>query len=194
MDYKKLFAKTMTLLTNPAKAWEEVKSEEQDSISVQSTFVYPMITLCGVAMFVGLLFGNGVEDFNLQLVLTKCCGLLVSLFGGYFLSSYLIGRYGSRISATPSDNDTLKSRQLAGYSMGVIFVLHIFSGLFPAFFILQWILQFYVVYVVWEGAKVLMNISENKLLSYTLFVSAIILTVPILLGKIFATLSSMVNG
>ena len=194
MDYKKLFARISVILTNPEKAWTEIKTEvEEDDASVQSSFVYPMIALCGTAMFVGMLFGNGVAAINLQLVLTKCCGLFVSLFGGFFLSSYLLAKYGHRFSGTPQ-SDATKCQQLVGYSMCVIFVLSFFSGLFPSFFILRWILQFYLVYIVWEGTKVLMEVAESHRLSYTIVASAIILIAPVVLSKLFAWMSNLVNG
>jgi hypothetical protein len=190
MNYKELFAKAMRILGTPTNAWKEISAEE-DNVAVQSGFVYPMTALCGLAMLIGLYFGNGVDTFNLQLALMKCSGLFVSLFGGYFLSSYLVGHYGHRFSGLAKDAE-YKSQQLVGYSMCLIFVLSIFSGLFPSFFILRWILQFYLVYIVWEGAKVLMEIPENRLLSYTLFVSVIILAVPVALAKIFTWLSSTI--
>lgn len=192
MDYKKLLARTIAILVSPEKAWTEIKAEEE-SVSVQSSFVYPMIALCGTAMFVGLLFANGVDVFNLQLMLTKCCGLFVSLLGGFFLSAYLLGHYGHRYPDTPMNNTT-KCQQLVGYSMCVIFVLSIFSGLFPSFFILRWILQFYLVYIVWEGSRVLMEAPDNHRLSYTIVASAIMLVSPIVLSKLFALMSNMVNG
>ena len=73
--------------------------------------------------------------------------------------------------------------------MSVLFVLDIVLGLFPSFFILRWILQFYIVWVVWEGAQKLMMVKEEKLLSYTLIVSAIIILSPIVLKVLFDYMS-----
>ena len=188
MNYKKLLSRVIGILTNPTNTWKEI-DEEKETIDVQSTFVYPMIALCGLAMFVGMLFGNGVDTFNLQVVLTKCCGLFVSLFGGYFLSSYLINHFIHYIIGEIEIEDkTLKTNKLVGYSMGVTFVLHIFSSLLPSLLILRWILQFYTVFIVWEGAKELMKVAENKLLSYTITTSIIILVTPAIMGKVFALL------
>ncbi len=190
MNYKELFHRSILLLSAPAKAWEEIR--EEDGQNLQTSFVYPMIALCGLAMFVGMLFGNGVEDFNLQLVLTECCSIFISLFGGFFLASYLINFCGERFWGRPAD-DRENCQKLVGYSMVVLFVLDILMGLFPSFFILRWILQFYLVYIVWEGAKGLMDIAEEKLLSYTLVSSFIILASPALIDFVFGQLSKMVN-
>lgn len=190
MNYKELFQRSVMLLSTPAKAWAEIREEEGQNL--QSTFVYPMIALCGLAMFIGMLFGNGVEEFNLQLVLTKCCGIFISLFGGFFLASYLLNLCGEHLWGRPAD-DRDNCQKLVGYSMVVLFVLDILLGLFPSFFILRWILQFYLIYIVWEGAKGLMGIADDKLLSYTLVASVIILVSPALIDFVFTQLSKMVN-
>lgn len=191
MNYKTLFSRSLLLLSSPAKAWKEIIQDGgESSESVGAGYVYPMITLCGLSMFIGVLFGNGVDDFNLQVVLTKCLGVFVSLFGGYFLSIYLMEIFGRRFLESVNEGRNLVAA-LVGYSMVVIFVLDIFTYLFPSFFIFKWILQFYLVYIVWEGVKVLMSIPENKILVYTIVSSMIILLSPFLIEWFFGKLSSM---
>lgn len=189
MNYKSLWNKTLQILGAPSKAWMEINKEEGTE-SVQTGYVYPMVAICGTALFLGLLFGNGVTQFDLQYVLTKCCSLFISIFGGYFLSSRLVEYIGERIDGLKDENHE-KSNKLVGYSMSIIFVLEIFSGLFPSFFILRWILQFYIIYIVWEGAKILMNVSEKQMLNYTLLTSVTILVSPLAIGKVFEWLSNM---
>lgn len=190
MNYKTLLSRSLLLLSSPAKAWKEIALGGVSRENVQSAYVYPMITLCGLAMFLGVLFGNGVDDFDFQVVLTKCCGVFVSLFGGFFLSTYLVDLWGKRFLENSDDNKSVVA-VLVGYSMVVIFVLDIFTYLFPSFFIFKWILQFYLTYIVWEGVKVLMNIPENKILVYTIVSSFFILISPFLIEWIFNKLSSM---
>lgn len=192
MNYKELFNKLMRVLGSPSKAWTEIRQEE-NAEQVQTSYVYPMIAMCGIALFVGLLFGNGVKEFDYQLALTQCIGLFISLFGGFFLSSYLIEWYGNHTMNGHPENFKDNVQKLVGYSMTVIFVLEFFGALFPSFFILRWILQFYVIYVVWEGSKVLMNIPEKKLLTYTLASSVIILVSPVVINYVFTWLSQMAN-
>ena len=42
----------MLLISSPAKAWEEIRLEE-DRRKVFTAFVYPMIGLCGLSVFIG---------------------------------------------------------------------------------------------------------------------------------------------
>lgn len=190
MNYKELFNRTILLISSPAKAWDEISKE--DGHNLQTTFVYPMIALCGLSTFIGILFGNGIDAFDFQLAMTKCCGVFISLFGGFFLSSALVNHYGYRRVGRPRE-DHVNCQKIVGYSMVVLFVLDILGGLLPSFFIFRWILQFYIIYVVWEGAKVLMNIPEDKLLSYTIITSFIILGSPALIEIAFNQLSKLVN-
>lgn len=190
MSYKELLNKTLRILSSPGKTWIEINKEEE--IEVLRSFVYPMMTLCGLALLIGMIFDHGWSNISLVNALTTCCSLLVSLLGGFFLSSYLVNMLGHRIGNRPA-NDMANCKKLVGYSMSVIFILEIFNGLFPSFIILRWILQFYTVYLVWEGAKNLMNIPEKVLLTYTLINSAVILISPILVGNLFNSLSKVFN-
>ena len=190
MKYKELFNRLIQILSTPAKAWENI-SEEENAESVQTSYVYPMIALCGITLFIGLLFGNGVKVFDLQNAITQCCGLFISLFGGFFLSAYLIQMLGNHWLPDHPENTKENTQKLVGYSMTVIFVLDFFDALFPTFSILRWILQFYLIFIVWEGGKVMMKIPEDKLLSYTLASSVIILASPVVINYVFSWLSQM---
>ncbi len=190
MSYKELLNKTLRILSSPEKIWIEINEEEE--IEVLRSFVYPMMSLCGLALLIGMIFDYGWSNISLVNALTTCCSLLVSLLGGFFLSSYLANILGHRIGGRPA-NDMVNCKKMVGYSMSVIFILEIFNGLFPSFIILRWILQFYTVYLVWEGAKHLMKIPENNLLTYTLINSAIILISPVLVGNLFNSLSKVFN-
>ena len=89
MNYKALFQIAMSLISSPAKAWEEIRLE--DRRAVLTVFVYPMIGLCGLSVFIGALWTNGWGGpQSFQLAMTQCCAVAVALFGGYFLAAYAI--------------------------------------------------------------------------------------------------------
>lgn len=190
MNFKDLFNRIVILLSSPREAWKKIVGEEDGYLL--GAFVYPMIAICGLAVFIGMLFGNGVEDFNFQYVMTECCSIFISLFGGFFFASFLIDQFGIRFMGR-EEGDRGRCQKLVGYSMVVVFVLEIFNGLFPSFLILSWILQFYTIYIVWEGSKLLMGVVEEKLLSYTLVCSAIILVSPAMISYLFDKLSQVLN-
>ena len=189
MNYKFLFNRAILLISTPVKAWIEIKKEE-DRNGVLSNFVYPMIGLCGLSVFIGTFIGNTAGVSAFQIAMTRCCATFVSLFGGFFLSSYLTNILGQKMLGR--DDDVVLTRQFVGYAMVVTFVLDIISGLF-AISILHWILQFYTVFVVYEGARSFMNIDEKDLTRYSLVASVIIIVCPSLIATVFDKLSIILN-
>jgi hypothetical protein len=189
VNYKALFNRVTVLLSTPAKAWQQIQGEK-GAARVMSEFVYPLIGLCGLAVFIGTFLGNtsGVGVF--RVAMTLCCNVFVSLFGGFFLSSYLVNRAGMRWFGLPDDFE--RSQCLVGYSMVVLFTLHILSGLL-SIHLLRWILQFYTLFVVYEGGRTLMGIPESRLTRYTLIMSVIILVCPGLVGTVFSKLAVILN-
>lgn len=177
------------LLSSPAQAWQEIAKEE-DRKKVMSVFVYPMIGFCGLSVFIGTFIGNTAGVSAFQIAMTRCCATFVSLFGGFFLASYLTNLLGKNILGREDEMEL--NQQFVGYAMVVTFVLDIISGLF-SISLLHWILQFYSVFVAYEGARALMNVDEKNLTRYSLIASVIIIICPILIATIFDKLSIILN-
>ena len=177
MNYKELFQQIFILISSPAKAWEEISLEE-DRRAVMVKFVYPLIAFCGLAVFIGTLIGLGLQGKALQIAMTNCCAVFVTLFGGYFLISYLTNLYGMKILKRPAQSGLCQ--QFIGYAMVVTFIL-------------EFILQFYTIYIVWEGARSLMQIPERNLLLYAITVSLFIIISPALIRWVFMRLSFLLQ-
>lgn len=172
----------------PAKTWQEIQREDERQVFM--SFVYPLIGLCGLVVLVGSLFEfgwSGPQSF--QRAMVACCVVAVAQFGGYFLASYAIHRMGLRwyaLLVAPT-----KVQQFAGYALAAPFLLEILSGAFPTLEIITWPLRLYTVYVVWEGAPILMGVTEQQRLSYTLWTSALLLMCPTLIDIAFTRLMVM---
>ncbi len=191
MNYKELFKLAISLVSSPAKAWEEIHLEE-DKQKVFVTFVYPMIGLCGLSYFLGSLFTNGWGGpQSFQIAMTRCCSVAVALFGGYFCAAYAINELRIRLLGEASN--TLLSQQFAGYALIVTFLVWIINGILPDFALVGWIFQFYIVYVVWEGVPIMLNIEEQKRFKFTILASAVLLVCPALIEFIFNKLTTILN-
>lgn len=190
MNYKDLFHTAILLISSPARAWEEISLE--DRRKVFTAFVYPMIGLCGLSVFIGSLMTmgwGGPQSF--QYAMTRCCAVAVSLFGGYFLAAYLIDEL--RVRLFGQDSDVSLARQFAGYALVVVFVLKIVIGLLPDFGVMALLLQFYVVYIVWEGSGRVMRIAEKERLRFTILSSVLLIVCPVAIEWIFNQLTVMLN-
>ncbi|WP_294470217.1 Yip1 family protein [uncultured Bacteroides sp.] len=181
----------MKLISSPAKAWEEISMEE-DRRKVFMAFVYPMIGLCGLSVFIGSLLTNGWGGpQSFQIAMTNCCAVAVALFGGYFLAAYAINEMGVRMFGLPANIPL--TQQFAGYALVVSFLLQIVTGLLPDFRIIAWLLQFYIVYVVWEGTPIMIGVEEKLRLKYTLFSSALLILCPMVIQIVFNRLTTLLN-
>ncbi|GCB34886.1 membrane protein [Bacteroides faecalis] len=191
MNYKELFNIAMKLISSPVKAWEGIFMEK-DRRKVFITFVYPMIGLCGLSVFIGSLLTNGWGGpQSFQIAMTNCCAVAVALFGGYFLAAYAINEMGIRMFGL-SANLSL-AQQFAGYALVVPFLLQIVTGLLPDFRIIAWLLQFYIVYVVWEGVPIMMRVEEKQRLKYTLLSSLLLILCPAVIQFVFNKLTAILN-
>jgi hypothetical protein len=183
LNYKELFRIILLLISSPARAWEEIRLES-DKQKVFSTFVYPMIGLCSLSVFVKSLWDTGWgTPASFQTAMIKCCAVAVSLFGGYFLSAFLINQLG--VKQYELENDMPLMQQLGGYALVVTFLIQIVIGLFPKIYIIGWILQFYIIYVVWEGVPILTQVKENNRLTFTFITSTLLVACPIFIRTVF---------
>ncbi len=185
----------MLLISSPAKAWEEISLEE-DKRKGLATFVYPMIGLCGMAVFASVfLYNIGSEDLTrnqlFQLAMTRCCGVFVAFFAGYFLAAKTVSKMARSMFRV--DCDLARAEQIVGYAMVVPFILKIIVEIVPAFLILKLIFQFYIIYIIWEGARVLLKMSENKSTWFSIFSSLVIIFCPIIIELIFNKLTVVLN-
>ena len=191
MNYKELFNRVLLLISSPAKAWEEILLEE-DKQKVFVGFVYPMIGIAALSVFLGVLFTQGWSGpRSFQIAMTECCSVAISLFGGFYLAAYLLNK--ATIKFFNLSDNLLNTQRLIGYSSVVLFILQIVTGILPNFQIVFWLLQFYVVYIVWEGAKIFVKMEENDRLKYTLLTSFLLLACPFIIEFLFTKLVLILN-
>jgi hypothetical protein len=179
------------MISNPAKGWEEIRLRTNIR-EVSFEYVYPMIGFSALAVFIGSIFERGwgsAEDY--QYAMMQCAGVVVSLFGAYFLSSYLINMV--RIRVLEQRDDILLSQQFAGYSMTVTFLLQILTGILPNLGIISMMLQFYIVYLVWEGSDKLLDVKDDKRTALTIIASVILLVCPPLIRLVFDQLNILLD-
>ena len=188
LNYRDLLHKVIILLTNPAKAWQEI-DERREGRMVLPLFVYPLIGLCGLSEFIGTFIGRDMEKELFQIALTRCCAVAVSLFGGFFLATYLLKRINRRWYGGVSEN---RIEEFVGYSMVVTLVLNIVGGLFPIE-VLLWIVQLYTIFIVFEGARRLMKTNDTKIVSYTIVATCLVLLSPAVIEYVFNKLSLILN-
>lgn len=187
MSYKELLRRLFTLIASPRKAWVELSSESP-RLDVTSSFVYPLVALCGIAVLLNTFVRDGLARDVYQPALMEMCSYCISLFGGFFLATWLFDTLRQRV--LNHNPDMPGSQFFVGYAMGVVFLAEIMVILLPQFFIFKWILQFYILYIVWEGSEILFAIAEDKQLTFNALSSAAIIFSPALIRVLFNMLSN----
>lgn len=187
MNYKELFQRLFTLIASPKKAWVEISSESPRR-DVMGTFVYPLIALCGLAVLLGKLMSSGAGRTTFHSAAMDICGYCVALFGGFFLAAWLLDIV--RQNLLTHKPDMPGSQLFVGYAMGVVFVADILAIVFPQLFIFKWILQFYVLYVVWEGSDIIFSVPEDNRLTFTAIATVAIIFSPAIIRALFNMLSN----
>ncbi|HJA84591.1 MAG TPA: YIP1 family protein [Candidatus Bacteroides avicola] len=191
MDYKNLFHIAIQLISSPARAWEEIRLQE-DPRGVFTAFVYPMIGLCGLSVFIGVLLDNGWGGpQSFQLAMTECCSVAVALFGGYFLAAWLLNGFCIRFLHRPGNLPLMW--QFTGYSLVILFLLRIILGILADFQIIAFLLQFYTLFVVWEGSRVLLQMTDKIRFRFTMVATVSLLACPMLIEWLFNELTVVLN-
>ena len=98
-----------------------------------------------------------------------------------------------RGGSIPLWSDMPLTQQFAGYALVVLFLLQIIIGILPDFNIIGLLLQFYIVYVVWEGASTLMKVEEKDRLRFTIISSILLIACPMIIQFIFNKLTMVLN-
>ncbi len=186
VDFKRLFMRLWGVIVNPRQAWSDIL-EENPRQDVAMTFVFPLTCLCGLAILLGRVVRDGFADgaFLYAFIdsVVACLGLVV----GFYLSTAVVDLLSVRY--LQQEPDRKRSVILVGYSFSVVFALTLLVGLFPEWVLFKWVLQFYVVYVVWAGAEVVMQLDEDRRMTFSLLTSASILLIPFLIQFVFNKLS-----
>ena len=190
MNYKDLFRRLFTLIGAPKKAWVEI-SAESPRRDVTSTYVYPLIALCGLAVLLSALTSNDMQRPTFQSAMMDICRYCVALFGGFFLASYLVDLLRQKLLQHPANMPA--SQLFVGYAMGVVYFGEILAIVFPQFFIFKWMLMAYTVKIVWEGSEVVFAVDEERRMTFTALVSVALLFSPVIIRFLFNTLSNLLG-
>jgi len=176
--FKDIFSWVIQLITQPAKAWNALAEKEETNEQFLSRFIYPLIGMVAIAAFLGILVTR--KQFDSEIALKSAIVALVSAFGGFFLSSYILNEMG------PAFLGRVKNIKLwerfVGYSSVLMYALEIVLCLLPEFFFLRFFLL-YTIFIVWEGAGPFMKVDDKDRLKFVATSTAVILLMPMIIAK-----------
>ena len=167
----------MSLIFKPSQEWKELKEKQKDDHeSFLSDYIYPFIGIITIAAFIGVLFSR--KEFDVQIALKAAILTLLSVFAGFFLSSYFINEIWH--SLFRRERNMKLCLRFVGYSSSLMFVLNIILSLLPEFFFLRFFVL-YTVYIVWEGAIPFMDVTESEQLKFVGITTSIVIITPLIM-------------
>lgn len=175
------------MLLHPAKAWNAIK--ETSSVGAMlSEFLYPMIMFCGSALIVGRIISNGISLAAFYGSLVDAAMCTFSMLAAYYIAVPLTSLIAEKLTDRNYGRETIAV--FTGYSMTLVLVLVICTGIFPQFNLLALIVQFYTLRIVWEGASILLEVNERQRFALTAIVSVVLVVLPLATGRIIGLLTS----
>jgi len=172
-----IFTLAWGLMMSTDATWESIAGQEGKPAF--KTYVRPWVILCVVISFVFDAFYSDSKPFTtgfLSAVITA-----VSMFGAYFLTRYFVLSFVRKNWET--DHAESKIETLVAYSFTVFFAIKLVVIVIPSLFFLQ-ILNIYTAYLVWEGARILLNVDEDNRGKIMLITSLSVIFIPGIISRV----------
>lgn len=140
--FKNIFNWVILIISQPGKAWDTLSKKEEKTEDFLEQFLYPLVGLVTITAFLGVLFTQ--KEFSLELALKSSIRTLVSTFGGFYLSAYIMNEVWKGFFKRESDMPLWQ--RFVGYSSALMFALNVLLTLLPEFFFLRIFILLYFLY------------------------------------------------
>lgn len=184
MGYKELFKRFFTFLFFPSKAWEKVQNE--GGIDVMSTYVYPLMGVCGLAVFIRytILFHEQKQVF--QYALIDCARIFVALFASYFIVLQVVKKTLSQWKDVDAELKVLDIQRIAGYGMSAVFFSYFIRSFVPSQYeILTLVFSVYTFFIIKVGLNFWIAKHKKNLNMATLIISLVVISAPEFIAHLF---------
>lgn len=178
--FKEIVLKIVRMITAPEESWRKLMANENHEAFL-NRYLYPLFGIIALTSFIG---GLIVQDGDVQNALKSTIISLVTVYGGYYIGSYILNEYLPRLGIS---KDEPKVQQFVGYASALIYALFIILPFFSDFFIL-WIFALYTAYIVYSGYGLYIIGKEETRMSFTGIATALILLTPAAINKILTFL------
>lgn len=173
---KDVFLLIIQLITAPGNAWRVLSSQDKDTEHFLNWFLHPVFGLIALTTFVG---GRWfARNGNVELALKNTIVSLVSVFGGYFIASFLINELAPRYGL---DKNMTLYQKFVGYSSVALYAIYLIIPFISDFFIL-WIFAIYTLYIVYAGTSVYLGVTDDRKMNFTVAATLFIVLSPLLLN------------
>lgn len=179
--YKNIVLTIIGTITAPEISWRKLVAKE-DHESFLNHYLYPIFGVIALTSFIGGLWF--VPDGNLQIALKNTIINLVTVYGGYYIGSYILNETLPRFGITKDESHV---QQFVGYASALMYALFIILPFLSDFFIL-WLFSIYTAYIVYMGYGVFISGYKDSQMNFTTVATASILLTPALIKGVLTVL------
>ncbi len=167
MYFRLFYERTRNLIVDPVHEWEKIKLENARSEHISFYLAFPIFIAITFSYLLGKLWPSERNYFNqydtifiiTDLLLQFAIPLLV-LYTLYSVVKYI--NQGFQISTTDRNRDF----RYLFYSLIPVYLYFIFSDLVPRFENIFILIGIFSIYLLYTGAKIMMEISIEKVIPY----------------------------
>ncbi|MDD4728316.1 MAG: hypothetical protein PHN55_06155, partial [Dysgonamonadaceae bacterium] len=116
---KEIVLLIIRIITTPEVSWRELSAEKNHDTFL-NRFLYPIFGVIALTSFIGGLWI--LPDGNLQSALKNSIINIVTVYGGYYIGSYIINETLPRLGI---DKNEVLIQQFVGYASSLIYALFI---------------------------------------------------------------------
>lgn len=178
---KEIVLLIVRMITAPEDSWRQLSAEKNHETFL-NRYLYPVFGVIALTSFVGGLWF--FPDGNLQSALKNSIINMVTVYGGYYIGSYILNEILPRLGIKKSE---ALVQQFVGYSSSLIYALFIVIPFLSDFFIL-WLFAIYTAYIVYTGYGIYIIGKEESRMNFTGIATAFILLTPAIIKAILSFL------
>ncbi|MDD3788155.1 MAG: Yip1 family protein [Petrimonas sp.] len=181
---KEIFLTIIHLITSPQPAWKDIASQEEDHQEFLNRFLFPVFGIIALTSFIGGLWFT--RDGSLEIALKRTIVNVVTVYGGYFIASYILNETAPRFGL---EKHLFTYQRFVGYSSVVLYALYMILPFLSDFFIL-WLFAIYTFYIVYVGTEKYFGLPDDRTMNFSVLATLLVLVVP---GAINAVLMFLVK-
>ncbi|OFX24774.1 MAG: hypothetical protein A2033_03855 [Bacteroidetes bacterium GWA2_31_9] len=182
IDLNFIINRFRNIIFSPSTEWDIIKSEKHDIQKILTTYLIPIIITIGIADLLGGLIFQSFYSLTFRMLSTIIT--MIIPFSSILLSSYFISLLSPSFGAK---SDLTSSIKLVTYSYSIQLLLSILINLLP-FFSALGILGLYFIFIIWQGVVPLMEVAEEKKVSFVILSVLIIIIISLLISFVFSLL------
>ena len=184
--YRNLMSRLKKLIITPQKEWSVIVGENKSVNEVLGQFNLPLIGLYTLAVFIGYLLSHKGLDF--EIALKHAAFAFSSYFFGLYIAYFVLSKAMALFHQEMEKEMVFK---LVAFSSVVMYLAGTITALFPETFFIGYFISLYLVYLIRVGIAQT-DPSTKKVHGWqTVLFSVVILTVPILIEKLFVFISEL---